>query len=274
MDSVDFAIVATRPHLHASIAIQCLHGGLPVLCEKPLANSVNECESILIAARRTFRRIAVCHNYRYFPNRVLIREKIRAGFFGSKIDISIFEGGITTWPTQSGYAFRKDLVPGGILFNNGIHSIDFLLWCLGQPIDFEYHDDSIGGLESNAEIKINFGNDCRAHLRLSRTCRLQNKILIKGEKTVASMKVFEMNKVLRNDNSEMWSGDLNEKTAQDFSHIALLQLQNFISALHGAGTPTCSGEEGAEVVDLIEKCYALKRSRPRPESTPIPGLMW
>jgi len=272
--SVDFAVVATPPHMHASMAIECLEAGIPVLCEKPLANSTNECESILIAARRTSRMLGVCHNYRYFPNRVLMRDKIRAGFFGHRVAISIFEGNITKWPTQSGYAFRKNLAPGGVLLNNGIHSIDFMLWCLGQPIDFEYHDDSIGGLESNVEIKINFGNDRRGRLRLSRTCRLQNTILVEGEKTVASMKVFEMNRVLGKDNSELWGSQFNGKAAQDISSIALLQLQDFINALNDAGTPPCSGEEGAAVIDLIEQCYALKRNRPRPDSAPIPGLMW
>ena len=184
IDSVDFAVVTTPPHLHASIAIECLKAGIPVLCEKPLANSSKECESILNTARYTSRIIRVCHNYRYFPNRALMRDKIKAGFFGRRIAIDICEGGITTWPTQSGYTFRKNLVPGGVLFNNGIHSFDFMLWCLGQPIDFEYYDDSVGGLESNAEININFENDCRGRLMLSRTCNLQNEILIKGEETM------------------------------------------------------------------------------------------
>jgi predicted dehydrogenase len=203
-----------------------------------------------------------------------MRDKIKAGFFGHRITISIFEGDITKWPTQSGYTFRKNLVPGGLLFNNGIHSIDFMLWCLGQPIDFEYYDDSIGGLESNAEVKINFGNDCRGYLRLSRTCRLQNKILVKGEKTAASMGVYEMNRIYGNDDIRLWGSQLSGKAGQDNSSIALLQLQDFISALHKTDTPPCSGEEGAAVIDLIEQCYTLKRNRSRPDLTPIPGLMW
>lgn len=273
-DSADFAVVATAPHLHASIAIECLEAGIPVLCEKPLANSFNESKSILNAAKSTSKILGVSHNYRYFPNRALIRDRIRSGYFGSGIKIKIYEGAIAIWPTQTGYTFRKNLVPGGVLFNNGIHSIDFMLWCLGPPIDFEYHDDSIGGLESNAEIKINFDNNCRGYLKLSRTCYLQNRIMIKGKKTAAYMGTFEMNKLLNKDKSELRVNEWNGRKVQQFSDIALLQLQDFINALHDADTSYCTGEEGTAVVQFIEQCYVLKRNRPRPDSTPLPGLIW
>ena len=88
------------------------------------------------------------------------------------------------------------------------------------------------------------------------------------------MKVYEMNRVLGPDSSEQLVSKYNGRTPQDFSAIAQLQLQDFISALKGADTSLCTGEEGAAVVDLIEQCYALKRDRPRPDSAPIPGLMW
>src|SRR3989304_6289356 len=47
IDKADFAVVATPPHWHATIAKDCLAAGLPVLCEKPLANSTHECRAII-----------------------------------------------------------------------------------------------------------------------------------------------------------------------------------------------------------------------------------
>ena len=39
LEKVDIAMVATPPHLHPAITIECLKSHIPVLCEKPLANS-------------------------------------------------------------------------------------------------------------------------------------------------------------------------------------------------------------------------------------------
>ena len=129
LEKVDIVIVATPPHLHPAICIECLNSCTPVLCEKPLANSSEECSSILKAAELTNTFLGVCHNYRLFPNRSYVRDKIKSGYFGKNILIDIREGGTARWPSRSGYTFRKELVPGGVLLNNGIHSLDFMLWC-------------------------------------------------------------------------------------------------------------------------------------------------
>mgnify|MGYP006992185445 CR=1 FL=1 len=49
-------------------------------------------------------------------------QKIKDGFFGNDVFITVHEGYPSGWPTVSGYCFRKEMVPGGVLYDNGIHT--------------------------------------------------------------------------------------------------------------------------------------------------------
>jgi len=274
MDWADCVIVATPPHLHAAISIECMEARLPVLCEKPLANTSAECEAILEAVRRTSQVLGVCHSCRYFPNREQVRERLKGGEFGGKLSIEIVEGAPTLWPTESGYTFRKELVPGGVLLNSGIHSLDFILWCLGQPEDLEYRDDSIGGLESNAEVKMRFANDSVARLRISRTAKMPNMISVAGEKRSIRMPLGDPIRIFSANGTEESVEAADSRRIRDSQDVAIAQLNDFQQAAKGVGSMRCGGAEGAAAVEVIERCYTLKRSRPLPTAAPIPGLMW
>ena len=57
-EEVDAVVVATPPSSHASISIDCLNHGLHVLCEKPLATSVEEAKEVVAASKRTQAHLA------------------------------------------------------------------------------------------------------------------------------------------------------------------------------------------------------------------------
>ena len=60
----------------------------------------------------------------------------------------------------------------------GIHRWTQLFWWFGEPFAFQYEDDSVGGLESNARIRMHFAGEVEASVRLSRTCRLENRMTV------------------------------------------------------------------------------------------------
>jgi predicted dehydrogenase len=274
IDKADFAVVATPPHLHATIAEDCLAAGLPVLCEKPLANSTHECRAMIDAARRAGQLLGTCHQRRFFPNRAAVRERILAGEFGDGMRIDISEGTPSDWPSRSGYAFRKELIPGGVLLNSGIHSLDFMLWCLGDPIELEYRDDSIGGLESNGEVSVRFANGCQGHLRISRTCQLSNTITVTGPRASIHMNIFQFDRLIDTDGREQLVRSADDSAITNWAGLGVKQLTDFIEAIPGSHPPRCDGEAGLRVIDLVERCYSVKRNRPLPKTAPVPGRMW
>ena len=189
----DACIICTPPHVRNAILKDCIAAGKHVLCEKPLSPSSAETKAILESAPDDL-TIGMCHTYRFYPSRREARELVRSGFFGDSPVVTINEGFPSNWPTVSGYCFKKELVPGGALYDNGIHSLDFLLWCFGEPKEIIYQDDAMGGLESNLTIDFQFDN-AKAFYKLSRTRELSNTIVIEGNGHRVELGIFSPRKI-------------------------------------------------------------------------------
>ncbi len=267
------ALVATPPHTHACLAEAAFAQGLHVLCEKPLANTSADCRKILAASQESRKVLAVSHNYRFFDNRIGLREMILKGELGKIRRIEIQQGNPATWPTITGYSFRKEMVPGGILLNEGLHSLDFLFWLFGMPTLSDYIDDYLGGVESNAQIRMTFNGQIDALFRLSRTCTRPNTIRLAGDAKTAEIDIYGMRSIRLIDTRSETSIACGDGKS-DFLSIARDQFLNFFASLDEGLPPMCSGEEGAAVVHFIEQCYAIKRNRPLPRRVPLPGYMW
>lgn len=268
LEQADIAVVATPPHAHLEIIRSCMEAGLHVLCEKPLALTPAECQHLLTLQQEKNLVAGMCHTYRFFPNRRQLREQVMGGFFGDDLHLSIEEGEPASWESVSGYNFRKELVPGGVFLDAGIHSLDFILWCMGKPYAFHYEDDSLGGLESNLRLELIFENAVKASFQLSRTCHLSNKIIATGKGKRAELDIFNMLA------SDTGNGPQEIKTEEtyDWTTIAVIQLRDFIRAVETGSSPMCSLEEGAALIELITECYELKKQRPLPHLAPLPGI--
>jgi predicted dehydrogenase len=271
IDNVDSIIIATPPHTHEPIAKRAFEAGLNVLCEKPLANNVSKCEKILHYADDLGKKLAVGHVYRFMPNRQHLYSLIKDNL-GRIKEIRIRQGSKADWPTLTGYSFRKELVPGGVLLNEGIHSLDFIYWLLGYPDQIEYLDDSIGGLESNCEINLTQGN-IKSSFKLSRTCSLSNTIEIVSEDSTIKFPIYNMNSLnfYKKDKK-----DVLKLEYADFNIVDLLkyQLQDFKNSLEHNKNPLVSGIDGLNIIKIIEDCYRIKKGRKLPKSAPIPGMVW
>jgi len=128
---IDAVIISTPPSLHEEMGVAALNAGKHVLCEKPLARSPQECRSLLDAARRSSRLLAVGFNYRFYPSFVLARDVLAAGRIGELSHIRAYAGYSATGHNQ---AWVKDaaVVGGGALHDNGIHLIDLVRSFLGE----------------------------------------------------------------------------------------------------------------------------------------------
>lgn len=251
LDGVDCAIVATPPHIHNQILKDLMAAGLPVLCEKPLSDHSAATHDIIGESSLV---MGVCHSYRLFPNRRYVKKLIGEKFFGNHYTISIAEGGPANWPTVSGYCFQKSVVPGGVLFDAGVHSLDFIMWCAGLPDSIEYTDDACGGLESNASI-VYKNQTVDATFIISRTIEMSNTIKIEGNGHVATMDVFDMENLIL-DGAPMHITEFGEV---NWGNWGTLMLKNFLDAINEQSPLCCPISEALDVVRIIETCYAQKK---------------
>jgi predicted dehydrogenase len=270
---IDAVILATPPHVRPVLAEQAFSAGLHVLCEKPLANTSEQCRAILRAATRAKRVLAVAHTARFFANRIRVRALIEEKFLGKLATVDVEQGDPYDWPTRTGYTVRPELVAGGVLLNEGIHSLDTLLWWFGCPVDFEYEDDALGGIESNVRMEIRFGDNITCRFRLSRTCKLENRIRLEGDAGSLLLPLYDQARIEITRSGRTIAENVTQSN-WDFQEVVSEQLRDFVRSIETETPPCATGEDGLAVVEFIETCYAAKRQRPLPKQAPIPGLTW
>ena len=126
----DVAVVALPHHLHRTVAVAALETGCHVLVEKPLAVSVEQCRTMLRAARRARRVLAVSDTAAHYPGALLTGARFRAGTLGrflSGLHHNVrfyFHAGRPAWfldPAASG---------GGMFANVGLHRLAQTRACL------------------------------------------------------------------------------------------------------------------------------------------------
>jgi len=82
VDGIDFVIIATPNHLHFPVAKAFLDAGIHVVCDKPIALSVDEATALETLAKQRSLVFGLTHTYTGYPAVLEARERIRAGQLG------------------------------------------------------------------------------------------------------------------------------------------------------------------------------------------------
>jgi predicted dehydrogenase len=131
---VDLVDICTPGDSHAPIAIAAAREGKAVLCEKPLANSLREAETMLAAVEKAGVTHMICHNYRRVPAVMLAAQIISSGQLG---DIRHFRGTyLQDWITDPKFplVWRLDRkrAGSGALGDLGAHVVDLARYLVGE----------------------------------------------------------------------------------------------------------------------------------------------
>ena len=181
IDSADAAIVALPHNLHAPVSSALLSAGLHVLVEKPMALTAAECEEMLEAARQRGVVLAVGHMRRFLHNAAFAKAAIEAGLLGRLLDFDVREGNVYDWAVSSDFLFRPEAAGGGVLRDTGAHTLDLLIWWLGDVFVSAYEDDSFGGVEANCKMRLETAGSVSGSVELSRTRDLRNTAILRGD---------------------------------------------------------------------------------------------
>jgi len=131
--SPDAVIVATPNRYHEPVTTSALARDVHVLCEKPLAHSVESAERIVEADDESdaFCMVGFCH--RFSAATRLFRAQYDAGTFGTVTHVEanfVRRRGI---PNLGSWFTDQDLAGGGALMDLGVHTIDLALYLAGYP---------------------------------------------------------------------------------------------------------------------------------------------
>jgi predicted dehydrogenase len=172
-DDVTFVSIATPPATHREIAEAALELGRAVLCEKPLAASLEDAEAMAAFPGRT----AVNFSYRALPAFVRARE-----FLGEveRIDVS-WDASSRTREHSPSWKDHAEL-GGGALAGYGVHALDYAVWLLGpasvRAAAFEGDDDA-----SSVDLACASGASGRIDVSLV-AAAAHHRVELHGERTL------------------------------------------------------------------------------------------
>ena len=137
--SIDAVSVCVANAFHAPITIDALNHGKHVLCEKPMAISLKDCEEMLAAAQKCGKRLLIDHNQRLTPAHKKAKEILASGELGRVISFTTAFGhkGPEMWSVDKSnntWFFKKNAAAFGSMADLGIHKIDLMRYLIGGEV--------------------------------------------------------------------------------------------------------------------------------------------
>jgi glucose-fructose oxidoreductase len=182
---IDIVYVVTPNGLHPEHAIKAAQAGKHVICEKPMANSVQDCDAMIAACRKAAVKLSIGYRLQYDPNHILLDQLARDRAFGTLTDLT----GEHSWTfRERAWRIEKTLSGGGPLMDVGIYVIQAACRAArAQPIAVTAEElrktnpKLFNEVEETIEWTMEFpgGVSCKAS---SSYARDNNFFLAKGEK--------------------------------------------------------------------------------------------
>ncbi len=127
--AVDMVDICLPTYEHPSAAVAALEGGLPTLCEKPMALTLAECDAMIAASRRTGKPLMIAQCIRFWPEYDVLTNLVRNGQAGRLLSLHLARQGAgptTGWFSEAQHS-------GGAILDLHVHDIDYCQYLLGVP---------------------------------------------------------------------------------------------------------------------------------------------
>lgn len=137
--ALDAVCVCTPSGLHSAIGVRALRAGKHVLAEKPMDVSLQACDALIQAARASRCTLSVVSQHRFDPASLRVKQAVEQGELGP---LTYADARVPWFRTQEYYDSSDwrgtwALDGGGALMNQGIHTVDLMLWLCG-PVQSVY----------------------------------------------------------------------------------------------------------------------------------------
>jgi predicted dehydrogenase len=139
-DKIDAVSVCTSNRYHAPITIKALEAGKHVLCEKPMATTVEDGEKMIEASKKSGKFLMIGHNQRLAAAHVKAKKILQSGELGEILTFrtTFGHGGPEMWSADKGrhtWFFKRDEAFVGAMGDLGVHKADLIRWLIGDEID-------------------------------------------------------------------------------------------------------------------------------------------
>ncbi len=272
---VDLVSICTPNGLHAEHSIKALRARKHVLCEKPMALTVKECELMIHVAERENRRLFVVKQNRFNPPVAALKRVIDEGRLGRILNVQLN----CFWNRGPEYYAGSDwkgtrALDGGILYTQYSHFIDLLYWMVGDVTEARAlsgnlaHQDCIE-FEDATVVALAFDNGALGTAHFTINCYAKNmegSITIFGEKGTVKvggqyLNTLEYQAIAGYTIPELEASRPPNSYGQYVGSMSNHDkvYENVIDVLTCGGSIMTTAQEGLKTVQIIEKIYGAVR---------------
>ena len=170
----DVVALCTPNAFHAPAAVDFLMDGADVICEKPMARTVSECDAMIAAAKKSGRRLFVSHSQQFQPMHRKMIDAVKSGALGRPFmaNAQFIGDEFKRMNDPNNWKGTKDISGGGVLIDNGVHMINLLVAMFGKAKDVIAQCDRLviepdNKGEDTAEAVIRFENGVMAQVMVT-----------------------------------------------------------------------------------------------------------
>lgn len=130
-DSIDIVYVVLPNAMHADFCIRAAKAGKHVICEKPMAVTVSECDAIIDACKKANVKLGVGYRLHSEPYTKEVKRLVKTNTYGTVRYVSADAGYLSTTDPQQ-WRLNKKLSGGGALMNMGVYAIQSVIYGSGM----------------------------------------------------------------------------------------------------------------------------------------------
>lgn len=246
-------------NLHAEWTIKALRAGKHVLCEKPLALTLEEVDAMISASKETGKVLAEAFMYRHHPQTLKVKEIVDSGMLGK---LQFIRGSFTFTLTREGDIRMRKETGGGSIWDVGCYPISYARVIVGaEPLEvFGWQVDGPDGIDVSYTGQMRFANDILCQFDCGFKWPFRAYMEIVG--TEAALSIPEPFKPDRNTKLILTRGDQEEVIKIKGQELYLGEVENLLDVIQHNAPPRMTLEDSrgniATILALIESVRSRK----------------
>lgn len=256
--NVKAAAIATPAHTHHAIAKALLEAGKDVFVEKPMTLAASESEDLVEIARRNGRILMVGHLLMYQPAIHKIKELIKSGAIGRVFTIH-----------QQRSKLGRARAVENVLWSFGVHDVAVLLDLVGETpsgVQVSGHCGLQQGIEDDVYLHLSFPSGVKAHLHNSWLWPdVARWLLVVGSEGMLVYSETGQKVTLHRKKIDAALNNVDEGedvVFQGSSEPLILEMTHFMKCVEDRSKPLSDGQNGLDVVRVLEQAEKLFRPVP------------
>jgi predicted dehydrogenase len=250
---VDAVIICTPPSTHTEIAGYFLDHGVHVLCEKPLAVSLDEAETLVAKADRADRELMMASKFRYVDDVIKAKGIVDSGILGPVI---LFENVFCSKvDMRNRWNSSRAQGGGGVLIDNGTHSVDIARFLLGPIVKVRSEEGvRVQALDVEDTCRVSFrtAGGAMGAVDLSWSIHKERDAYLELFGPEGALSIGWKGSKYRQNEKLEW---VQFGSGYDKTSAFARQLTNFVHTIRGREAPLITAEDALESVRVIEAAY-------------------